>query len=254
MARDMNFKQSTLGDILDSEREMVLRAHERYGSIYHHAQKFTSLLNTGFIKSIHPDRYLFGMFMATIKKHHSLALFSVLRLHHVQGMMDIRQVLEAGACAAYAIANLDKEDFVDVNEDGTLDPSQKLTKKRYDWLDQHFKAGSDGIKRLKDVINSSTAHANLVSAHSNFRAEFEAGRFSTPYFDIEDEEMVKTDLWLTANIIMGVMDLLYGVDAKFNGFVIQPGWKDKFLKLNQENVKIKAEMMNHERLKRFMKS
>jgi hypothetical protein len=38
------------------------------------------------------------------EKTHMLALFSALRLHKVQAMMNLRQTLEAGAAAAFAIA------------------------------------------------------------------------------------------------------------------------------------------------------
>lgn len=68
-------------------------------------------------------------------------------------MMNLRQVLEAGACAAFAIANPDHEHFVDTDEHGILDPSQKLARKRYAWLKQHYPAGSDAIE---DIKNKST--------------------------------------------------------------------------------------------------
>ena len=62
-----------------------------------------------------------------------LAFLSALRLHHVQAMMNLRQVLEAGAAAAYCIANPKVEDFVDIDEFGIMDPSKELTNKRYRW-------------------------------------------------------------------------------------------------------------------------
>src|SRR2546430_9857689 len=55
-------------------------------------------------------------FFAQVKKHHMLALFSTVRLHKVQALMNLRQVLEAGACAAFAIANPDHKHFVDTDE------------------------------------------------------------------------------------------------------------------------------------------
>jgi hypothetical protein len=41
-----------------------------------------------------------------------LALLSTLRLHKVQSMMNLRQTLEAGAAAAFAIANPEREHFM----------------------------------------------------------------------------------------------------------------------------------------------
>src|SRR6266850_4929407 len=124
----MEFKHTTIGEILDSERDMVLRAAERYGNFYANAAEFNGLF-TNFIKSIDRDRFLFAMFLSQVRKHYTLALFSAVRLHHVQAMMDLRQVLEAGSCAAYAIANTDPADFADTDEYGLLDPSQDLTRK-----------------------------------------------------------------------------------------------------------------------------
>jgi len=60
-----------------------------------------------------------------VRKHHTVALFSTVRLHRIQAMMDLRQTLEAGACAAYAIANTDQASF-DMDEDGILNATQNL--------------------------------------------------------------------------------------------------------------------------------
>ncbi len=116
----MDFKQSTFGEIIDSERDMILTADKRYGAYYINASEFNILLNE-FIKSVDLDRFIFAIFLSQVKKHSTLALFSVVRLHHTQAMMDLRQVLEAGACASYAIANTESADFADVGENGVLD-------------------------------------------------------------------------------------------------------------------------------------
>lgn len=249
----MIFKQSTLGEILDSEREMVLRGAERYGPYYINALEFINLLGTGMIKSIDTDRVVFAIFLSQIRKHLTLSLFSAVRLHKVQAMMNLRQVLEAGACAAYAIANTDPANFADKRDDKTLDPSKKLAKKRYDWLDQKFPDGSASIKLMKHAINELGTHANIVTAHQTFKHDLEAGIFSTPFFDYEDEMWVKTDLWQIANVALGIMDLFYGVNQKLGVIKLQDGWSDKFQALGEENNKLKNEMLAHERLKKFSK-
>jgi hypothetical protein len=95
----MEFKQNTIGQILDSENEAVVTASERYGEYFDHALACSTLI-TQFLKSIDPDRYVFASFLSQVKKHHFLALLSAVRLHRIQSMMNLRQVLEAGACAA----------------------------------------------------------------------------------------------------------------------------------------------------------
>lgn len=244
----MEFKQETIGDIIESEKQMFSHGAERFGDYFINASEFNSLLQH-FIKSVDPDRFIFAMFLAQVRKHHLLALFSSVRLHHIQAMMDLRQVLEAGSCAAYAIANPAKEGFTDIDEDGILDPSKELTKKRYDWLETNFKKGSDAIKNMKGTINNSTAHSNIIYAQNNFRFDGEQGRFVTPFFDIEDDYLVKTDLWQIGNVAMGLMDLLYGVNEKLDVIKFVDGFVPRLKTLEAENHRLKVEMMNTERYK-----
>ena len=247
----MVFKQSTILEILESETEMFMRGAERFGDYFVNAAEFNALLANGMIKSIDADRFLFALFLSQLRKHLTLALFSVVRLHHVQAMMNLRQALESGASAAYAIAHTDPADFVDIKVDGTLDPSQRLTKKRYDWLMQNFPAGSAGLKRMKDLINTFGTHSNILSASQHFKADIENGRFETPFFDFEDEVRVKTELWQIANIELGLMDLFYGVNQKLGVVKYQEKWFDQFQALAAANMRLKEEMMAHERFTKF---
>jgi len=151
----MEPKQTTIGEILDSEKEMVLRGAERYGEYFINASEFNHLLNQ-FLVSVDPDRFIFTMFLAQVRKHHTLALFSTARLHHVQAMLDMRYVLEAGASAAYAIVHPEIADFGDIDENGMMDATQELSSKRYKWLNDNYPDGSKAIFNLKKSINSST--------------------------------------------------------------------------------------------------
>ena len=207
----MIIKQRTIAEIAESEAMLLATAHERYPVYYPHALEL-SLFLSNFIKSIDADRAVFGMFLSQVKKHHTLALFSTVRLHKIQAGMNLRQVLEAGACAAFAIANPGHEHFVDTDEQGILDPSQKLAKKRYEWLAEHYPAASATIKSLKDGINQSTAHANLIYASNNFQFNEASRSFDAPFFDIEDEYFLKADLWMTGNVALALMDTFYGVN------------------------------------------
>jgi hypothetical protein len=146
----MEFPQSTIAQIIDSEREMLLAATQRYGKYYEALE--CSMLMTQFLKSLDPDRFVFGGFLSLAKKHHTLAVFSALRLHKVQAMMNLRQTLEAGACAAFAIANPDPAHFVVADEHDILDPVP--AGKRYAWLDQNYPEGATAIKEIKTQINT----------------------------------------------------------------------------------------------------
>ena len=245
----MDFKQDTIGDILDSEREMVLKGGERYGKFFVNASNFNIFLQE-FLKSIDPDRFIFAAFLSQVRKHHTLALFSVIRLHHTQATMDMRQVLEAGACAAYAIAHTEVKEFADVDANGILNPSDELTKKRYKWLEENYQTGSNSIKGMKNSINISSAHSNIVYAHTNFRYDKTAVQFETPFFDFEDEYMIKNDLWMVGNVAMGLMDLFYGVNKERDVIKFVDDFIPRLKSLEKDNNVLKSELMSHPRFKR----
>jgi hypothetical protein len=104
--RAVDFKQSTFEEIIESERLMVLTAPERFGSFYDNALGANNLLQHGIV-GVPLDRSFFAMFGSQIKIHHALAVFSFVRLHQIQGLMNLRQVLEAAVDAAHAIAHAD---------------------------------------------------------------------------------------------------------------------------------------------------
>jgi hypothetical protein len=207
---DMPYPQSTLEEIVDSERAMFVDAAARYGQHYTHARDTTMLLSNCIVRIEKKDRSrIFGRLFSLMKKQHTLAFLSTLRLHRVQAMMNLRQVLEAGGAAAYAIANPKLEDFVDIDAFGIMDPSQKLTRKRYRWLDEKYPLASERIKKAKDDLNTFSTHANVVTGDSTFS---DVGHgVSLPFFDREDDYSVKIDLWLISNLANSLMDLFYSV-------------------------------------------
>jgi hypothetical protein len=247
----MEFPQRTIAQIIDSEREMVLTASQRYGMYYDTAFE-CAMLFTQFLKSIDPDRWVFGSFLSLAKKHHTLALFSTVRLQEVQAKMNLRQTLEAGACAAFAIANPDHAHFVDTDEHGILDASPKLAGKRYEWLDQNYPDGSTAIKEIKKQINTTKAHANLISTHTTFRPDYEAGWFAAPFFDIEDEHFVKTDLWMIANVALTLMHYFYQINEGLNVIKFVDNFWPLIQTLGQKNEALRAEMMSTDRFKQAM--
>lgn len=190
---------------------MLLDASERYGQHYNHARN-TAIYLTLCIKSIERDRVdMFGRLFSLMKKHHTLSFFSALRLHKVQAMMDLRQVLEAGAAAAFAITHPETHHFANVDAFGIMDPSQKLTSKRYKWLEKNYPHISEWVSSTKGRINNHAAHANIISADNTFRMTDDRAFANTPFFDVEDEYFVKGDLWLISSVAITLMDLFFGV-------------------------------------------
>jgi hypothetical protein len=245
----MEFPQSTLEEIVESEHLMVRTASDRYGSYYDHARECSIFLSRS-VASVDHDRMMFARFFSLMKKHHLLALLSIVRLHKVQAMMNLRQVLEAGSAAAFAIANPELHHFADTDEQGLLDPSQELTKKRYQWLEQNYRDKSDWIKEKKEQINLSTAHANIVSSESTFRIADAGGVINAPFFDIEDDYIVKVDLWQTGSIALTLVDFFYGVNQGRNVIEFCVGFPDHVHRLAKDNDALINELKSTERFKR----
>jgi hypothetical protein len=246
-----DLKQSTIEEIVDSERQLFIDTDARYGKYYRDARACSVFLSRS-IASVNHDRMMFARFHARLKKHHLLALLSTLRLHKVQSMMNLRQVLEAGTAAAFAIANPDLHHFADVDEAGILDPSQGLTRKRYAWLSKHYPAGSEAIKAKKELINNLTAHANIVSTDQVFRVSERGDMIDAPFFDVEDEYYVKADLWLMSSIAVELMDLFCGVNQGRGAIEFAPDFPAHLKVAVQRANALHAEITSTERYKRAM--
>ena len=248
----MELKQSTLEEIVESERSLVLGAEARYGKYYLNARGCSIFLSRSIV-SVELSRHeTFGRFFSQLKKHHMLALLSTIRLHKVQSMMNLRQVLEAGAAAAFAIANPEMQNFADTDPNGLLDPSKALAKKRYEWLDKHFPAGSQAIKEKKELINNTTSHANIVSANQTFSVDDKVTNIAAPFFDIEDEYHVQVDLWLISSIGLELMDLLYGVNQTRNAIEFVENFPEYLHHVARQNDGLHAEITSTARYKRAM--
>ena len=148
----MDLRQSTFEEVIDSEGQLVLDAEARYGKHYRNARAGSIFLSRSIVSVELGHHETFGRFFSQMKKHHMLALLSTLRLHKVQSMTNLRQVLEAGAAAAFAIANPEMHHFADIDEIGFLDPSKALARKRYRWLDEHFAAVPNQSRKRRSLL------------------------------------------------------------------------------------------------------
>lgn len=248
----MNFRQSTLDEIVDSERLMVLSAEQCYGALYSHARTCSIFLSVC-IQEIVPDRVdTFGRLFAHLKKHLLLALLSTVRLHRVQAKMNLRQVLEAGAAAAFAIAKPGREHFAKLDSNGLLNPSKDLTEKRYKWLQKHYSQQATWIKNTKDQLNLSSLHANIVAADSVFQISENEDAAEAPFFDIEDDYHVKADLWLIGSISVTLMDLLYGVNLKHQALKFRPEFSATINRLAEQSNALLTDMKKTDRYQTAM--
>lgn len=239
----MELKQDTIEDIIQSEETLLRSAPEKYGESFEFAMDVNALLQDCIV-SAEPTHHLFVLFLSQIRKHVLLAIFSSVRLHKTQSQMDIRQVLEAGVNAAYSIAHTDVSGFAEINEDGILDAKQELRSKRNKWLEANHAAASISIKGMKTSINESTSHSNIINGMLNFTYDSEDDSFKTPFFDIENEYHVKTDLWMVGDIAFGLMDLFYGVNLEYKVLTFTSNFLDRMKTLKAKDISLKNKMMS----------
>jgi hypothetical protein len=251
-SRDLK-KSDTLEDILRSEHLLVHTAPERYGMYFFHARDTTFLLSKS-VTSIEATQINFGRFFSYTKKHHLLAVLSTLRLHKVQAFMNLRHVLEAGAWAAYAIANREFGYFVETGPDGMIDMTQKLTGRRNRWLDTHFPKPSSYIKKQKDSINEAISHAGIVYAEKVFDIDEDTRTLQLPFFDREDIFHVQADLWLIAAVGIQIMDLFCKTKLKFNGMMeFTSNFPERINALHHQHLSLQYEMQHSARHEEIIK-
>jgi hypothetical protein len=132
-----------------------------------------------------------------------------------------------------------------------------LTVKRYKWLKKTYPDKSAWLASTKDRINSSTAHANVISGDSTFRMTDDHAFANAPFFDVEDEYFVRADLWLISSVAIALMDFFFGVAgdvAKIGRSVIE--FRSDFQSIIQglaaENNGPLAEMQSSERFQKAM--
>jgi hypothetical protein len=226
----------------------VLKANDRFGKYWTTARE-SSIFLSRCVASFNLDRMLFARFLAILKKHHTLAIFSTVRLHKSQAMMNLRQVLEAGAAAAFAIANPDDKHFFEI-ENGLIQLPKKLPGKRYDWLGENHKALSDVIKARKDHINNSLAHANVLASHRIFSVD--GDQANVPFFEEEDTHLVQVDLWLAGAVALDVMKLLREVNTGRNVIEFTDNFDNHLFVLERRVVALSDEMKATERYQNAM--
>lgn len=240
----------SITNIIEQENKFFYEAKDKYGDYFSNALDFNSLLQT-FVKSVKIEGYIYISFLSQIRKHHTLAIFSAVRRHHVQTVMNLRQVLEAGANAAYAIANPKIEDFGRINCEGVMETPDDLRDKRYKWLDENYQNGSNIIKNLKINLNKSCMHSNIAYTQQNFKLDDKNNKFLTPFFDEDDQIFTKNDLWFIGNIALGLMDFLYGVNKKYNLITFTDNFVESLHAIEYVNNKLKLELLNDNRFKKY---
>lgn len=200
------------------EHQKLVDAERRYGNSFVNAYNATIMLSKIMVWPIVACD-LFIRFYSQIKKYHTLSLVSTVRLHRVQAKMDLRYCLESTVNAAFTLAHTDTQNYFDY-AGNKINNAQKATAHAYKWIENVYPGHSKFIKDMKDEINGHTAHAHVVNSHHNFDfVPGEGAEIITSYFDFQDDQLVKMDLWLCAKAGLYAIDLILAVQKDFGGFL-----------------------------------
>lgn len=85
----------------------------------------------------------------------------------------------------------------------------------------------------------------------NFNFDAVNGYFDTPFFDFEDDHFIKTDLWLIANVAMGLMRQFFEINSTLNVIVFADEFETRMKELSTENGRLRTEMMQTDRYQRI---
>lgn len=230
----------SLEQFSQEEHERLADAENRYGRHFTNARDASILLSNIVMWPVVPCD-LFLRFLSQMKKHHTLSLISTVRLHRIQAKMILRYFLESTVHAAYTLAHIDSPNYFDY-ENFQIRDFQKAAKIAYKWIADHYPVHSDRIRSIKDQINSQTAHSNVIASEHNFRyVPGERPEIHTSFFDYEDEDFIKADLFQCAQVGFMAIDLILAVQKVHGGFIPNRD-TEVLLELIQEHESIGDEL------------
>ncbi len=237
-------KTTTLDSLAVQERKHYLNAQKRLGAPYLVAHETTILLTT-FIESASKNRFAFASFMALIQKHQTLSLLSIVRFHHVQAMMNLRQSLESVSNAAFALAN-PLEDYIDETTGLFLDP-KTVSSRSKKWLEAKFKEHSDIIWEMKKEINRDSTHSNIIQSGRIVDTDEEKMILNTSFFDKEDQYDTISDLLIISKAAIIAMDLIWSVNNNYSGISLSDDFPARFSQVRSDHARLVGNLKNTKR-------
>ena len=91
-----------------------------------------------------------------------------------------------------------------------------------------------------------------MSSGSTFRVAETGDTINAPFFDVEDDYTVKSDLWQTGSIALTPADFFYGVNQGRNVIQFCPGFTRHVERLARNNEALINELKSTDRFKRAL--
>jgi len=225
----------------EAENELVRQAHKKFGKYFENAHNLVFLVRS-FIADYKPDAFVFLLFLPQVTNSLFLSFISILRDHLVQHNHMLRHALESAVLAAYALCDTDVKHFGEINDKNILIQNDKVREMAYKWIETNYKNYSDKIKNMKDNINESYAHANILLTSAN--ASFGKRAYESSYFDKDLEYMNEYHLWKIANVAYGLLSLFSFVIKNYQHVTLIKDFNVKMMTFGKENEHLKRMLQN----------
>ncbi|MGC5749879.1 hypothetical protein J4P41_14845 [Gluconobacter sp. NFX36] len=225
----------------EMEHEKILSAEEDYGNSFINCYNSTiALSDLVYVptKSLH----LFFTFYSQLKKYHSLAMFSAVRLHSVQSMQNLRYFLESLSNSLYILSSNDYDNYFDFEKRKVVD-SKKSSIKCYRWIESEYPEYSKFIKDLKDEINENHAHSNILNSDNTLQLSNDF--IYTPFFDLDDKKAIKKNLWIIAKSGIFASEMILNIRERFGGFIPKVSL-ERIEELKKDNDEVLRELQKME--------
>ncbi|MBW4081275.1 hypothetical protein [Paenibacillus sp. S150] len=231
-----------------SEHELIVNAREKYDDFLLFSEEAIILLTKSFV-SVHPKCDVFLLFFSQIQKALTLSLLATIRKHDVQSSLMLRIALESSIYAGYALDKTNVFDFVNIDENGFAHENENVKKKALKWIDDNYNHFSITFKNYKDMINSSAAHSNILSAFNNFSIGIKDS-ITINLFDNDSTEMVKERLWWIGNITFCIVDFLRTVIKDYPMVKLYDNFNQELFDISRLNDFLEDQLLKNPNYKR----
>ncbi|MFN7098408.1 MAG: hypothetical protein ACK4PR_12765, partial [Gammaproteobacteria bacterium] len=161
-SKDTILSFSLINTLSQTEYALGDKNDKKYHPFSTHTIQSIELIQTSIAGTLDFKADEFLRYYRAIYKHLVLAFLSTLRLQETQASLNIRQLLEVGACAAYSLGEPQLYNPTISTEIDLLNDKTRVN--AYKWLEKNDPSLSNFLESIKKNINISYAHGGLFTA------------------------------------------------------------------------------------------
>jgi hypothetical protein len=223
----------TLADFAQAEAT-AFEANRKLAGDYAMFAEESVTIFASMIVRIDRGHQLFMAYYSAVRKASICATLSALRQHKVQSSLNLRQAIEGTVLMTYALMNPRPEILEGVTE---ISPriEDKLSDKARKWLAGAYPPYSEKLKLLKDNINETDSHANLINTYATFDFDSTEKTSRNRFLDRDDEDHLKITLWTVGHTMTHLAAAYVDVALDAEGIEIAEDFRDRIAHLSKVN-------------------